>query len=182
MDTQIGKIMQMVTNSPTLQGKTAIILTADHGGHGTTHGDTTNPLDYTIPFYVWGPGVTAGGDLYAMNPTTRTAPGANSNPPYTGSQPIRNGDSANLAMTLLGLESVPGSTIGTATNKLATMVAAAPSVLDIASNGDGSVTVTFTGTPGAEYHVLHHRSRIVRFVGDRLHQQRGPNRTMDLHG
>ena len=133
VDTQIGKIMQMVENSPVLQGKTAIILTTDHGGHGKTHGDTGNSLDYTIPFYVWGPGVTAGGDLYAMNPTTRTAPGADSNPPYTGSQPIRNGDSANLALALLGLEPVPGSTIGSGTNKLAigTGVNSPP----VASNG-----------------------------------------------
>jgi hypothetical protein len=114
VDTQIGKIMQMVENSPTLQGKTAIILTADHGGHGTTHGDTTNPLDYTIPFYVWGPGVMAGGNLYTMNPTSRTAPGASVNPPYTGGQPVRNGEAANAGLKLLGLPPVPGSTIGQA--------------------------------------------------------------------
>jgi hypothetical protein len=114
VDTQIGKIMQMAENSPTLQGKTAIILTADHGGHGTTHGDTTNPLDYTIPFYVWGPGVMAGGDLYALNPTNRTAPGVSVNPPYTGGQPVRNGEAANACLKLLGLPPVTGSTIGQA--------------------------------------------------------------------
>jgi len=111
VDTQIGKILLKVTTSPTLKGRTAIILTADHGGHDKGHGDTKNPLDYTIPFYVWGPGVTPGGDLYAMNPTSRTAPGPNDNPPYTGKQPVRNGDCANLALQLLGLGPVPGSTI-----------------------------------------------------------------------
>jgi len=111
VDTQIGNILQMVRNSPTLNGKTAIILTSDHGGHGKTHGDTKNPLDYTIPFYVWGAGIAAGGDLYALNPTRRSAPAAAANPPYTGPQPIRNGDAANLALTLLGLGPVPGSTI-----------------------------------------------------------------------
>jgi len=84
VDTQIGLILQMVENSPVLQGQTAVILTADHGGHGTIHGDTTNPLDYTIPFYIWGAGVTAGGDLYALNPVNRTEPGPTENPPYTG--------------------------------------------------------------------------------------------------
>jgi hypothetical protein len=154
VDTQIGKIIQMVTNSPTLQGKTAIIITADHGGHGTTHGDTTNPLDYTIPFYVWGPGVAAGSDLYAVNTLTRPALAANSNPPYTGSQPIRNGDSANLAMTLLDLDAVPASTIGTVTNKLAYAIPETPSVLGAVNNVGGSVTVTFAGTPGAQYRVV----------------------------
>lgn len=111
VDTQIGKILREVTTSPTLKGRSVIILTADHGGHDKGHGDTKNPLDYTIPFYVWGPGVTPGGDLYALNPTSRKSPGPNDNPPYTGKQPIRNGECANLAMQLLGLGPVPESTI-----------------------------------------------------------------------
>jgi hypothetical protein len=114
VDTQIGRILQMVESTPALQGHTAIIVTADHGGHGYTHGDTTNPLDFTIPFYVWGASVVAGGDLYAMNPIARTSPEPTANPPYTGPQPVRNGDAANLALSLLGLGPVPGSTINTA--------------------------------------------------------------------
>ena len=114
VDNAIGVILTMVENSPAMQGKTTIILTADHGGHGTTHGDTTNPLDYTIPFYVWGPGVTAGADLYDMNGTSRQEPGPTANPSYTGAQPVRNGDSANLALKVLGLTAIPGSTINAA--------------------------------------------------------------------
>jgi len=111
VDTQIGKILDLVRNTPALNGKTTIILTSDHGGHDRTHGDTQNPLDYTIPFYVWGAGVTPGGDLYALNPASRSEPAAPANPPYSGPQPIRNGDAANLALSLLGLEPVPASTI-----------------------------------------------------------------------
>ena len=111
VDTQIGKILDMVRENPALNGKTAIILTSDHGGHDRTHGDTKNPLDYTIPFYVWGAGVTLAGDLYAFNPTSRSEPAAEANPPYSGPQPIRNGDAANLALSLLGLPPVPESTI-----------------------------------------------------------------------
>lgn len=114
VDTQIGKILDMVRANPTLNGHTTIILTSDHGGHDKTHGDTKNPLDYTIPFYVWGAGVAAGGDLYALNPTSRSAPAASANPPYTGPQPVRNGDAANLALSLLGLGPVPDSTIDSA--------------------------------------------------------------------
>jgi len=111
VDTQIGRIIAMVESNLTLKGKTAIVLTADHGGHVKAHGDTTNPLDYTIPFYVWGAGVTKGADLYAMNPASRTAPGSTVNPPYTGSQPIRNGDMGNLALDLLRLSAIPNSGI-----------------------------------------------------------------------
>ncbi|MEI6606622.1 MAG: alkaline phosphatase family protein, partial [Verrucomicrobiota bacterium] len=83
VDTQIGKILDLVRASPALNGKTTIILTSDHGGHEKTHGDTHNPLDYTIPFYVWSAGVTLGSDLYAIKPTTRSAPAAAPNPPYS---------------------------------------------------------------------------------------------------
>lgn len=114
VDTEIGKVLDMVQNHPVLSGHTAVILTADHGGHENTHGDTTNPLDFTIPFYAWGAGVSAGGDLYAMNLVSRTEPSADIDPPYTGPQPIRNGDAGNLALDLLGLGPIPGSTIGSA--------------------------------------------------------------------
>lgn len=112
VDKAIGNILQLVENNPTLKGNTAVILTADHGGHDKTHGDTQNPLDFTIPFYVWGPGVVAaGGDIYAINATRRACPEPSANPAYTGSQPVRNGDAANLALDLLGLGPVPDSTI-----------------------------------------------------------------------
>ena len=37
----------------------SVILTADHGGHGRTHG-SDDPRDTTIPWIVWGHGVTPG--------------------------------------------------------------------------------------------------------------------------
>jgi hypothetical protein len=55
---------------------------------------------------VWGPGI-AHGDLYAMNPSYAD-PGRR-RVTYAGEQPIRNGDLANLALDLLGLDPVPGS-------------------------------------------------------------------------
>jgi hypothetical protein len=158
VDTQIGNLMRMIENSPTLQGHTAIILTADHGGHGTTHGDPRNYLDYTIPFYVWGPGVTAGGDLYAMNPASRTAPGATTHPPYTGGQPVRNGDCANLALNMLGLPPVPGSTIDSAQDLMVGAPVTSPIVmLDLAGSplaeAGGLATVTATLSAAAAQEV-----------------------------
>lgn len=110
VDTQIGNILDAIEANSTLNGKTTVILTADHGGHSTTHGDITNPLDYTVPFYVWGADVSVG-DLYTLNPSSRTAPAADANPSYTGAQPIRDGDAGNLALSLLGLSAIPNSTI-----------------------------------------------------------------------
>lgn len=44
------------------RGNYTVILTADHGGHGKSHG-TTDPRDMTIPWIVWGAGVQPGDTL-----------------------------------------------------------------------------------------------------------------------
>jgi predicted AlkP superfamily pyrophosphatase or phosphodiesterase len=44
------------------RGTYTVILTADHGGHGRSHG-STDPRDTTIPWIVWGAGVQAGDTL-----------------------------------------------------------------------------------------------------------------------
>lgn len=112
VDTQLGKIFDLVSIDERLKGHTAIILSADHGGLGLNHGINSNALNYTIPFYAWGAGVAAGKDLYELNSSTRANPHG-ARPDYTpgGLQPIRNGDGANLALALLGLGPIPDSVI-----------------------------------------------------------------------
>ncbi|MCY2929817.1 MAG: alkaline phosphatase family protein [Planctomycetota bacterium] len=122
MDAYLGQLFEMIAATPALKGKTAIILTADHGGAGRDHSDATKAIDYTIPFYVWGPGVQAGADLYALNPATLADPGTGRPDYQAAKQPVRNGDAANLALRLLGLGTVPGSTI----NGVRNVGAAAP--------------------------------------------------------
>ncbi|MGO9112993.1 MAG: alkaline phosphatase family protein [Thermoguttaceae bacterium] len=111
IDGQLGRIFQMIESSPELRGKTTIFLTSDHGGKDHDHVDNLLPEIYTIPVYIWGCGATAGKDLYKLNATTRRDPGTG-HPLHTDPvQPVRNGDQANLALELLGLGPVPGSTI-----------------------------------------------------------------------
>ena len=112
VDEQVGRILAAIRANPALSNQTALILTADHGGGGNyggySHDDPTQPLNYTIPFFLWGPGIPAGADLYDLV-TNRASPGAD-RPDYNASpQPLRNGDSGNLALALLGLPSIPGS-------------------------------------------------------------------------
>lgn len=113
VDAQLGQILDLLSTDPAWKDKSVVILSADHGGQPGTqsHGDASQPYNYTIPFFVWGAGVKAGADLYELNATTRTDPGE-SRPEYapTG-QPIRNGDGGNLALKLLGLPAIPGSHI-----------------------------------------------------------------------
>ena len=42
-----------------LREETLIIITADHGGHSTTHGSSM-PEDMTIPWIISGPGIAPG--------------------------------------------------------------------------------------------------------------------------
>jgi hypothetical protein len=104
-------VFALVESDPALAGGTIIILSADHGGTGPSHGDPALPADYTIPFFAWGAGVPAGADLYGLNRATRKDPGTG-RPGYDEPiQPIRNGDGGNLALSLLGLGPIPGSMI-----------------------------------------------------------------------
>src|SRR5919106_2519604 len=43
-------------------GNYAVVVTADHGGHGYGHG-TSDPLDVTIPWIAWGQGVDDEGEM-----------------------------------------------------------------------------------------------------------------------
>jgi len=109
-DAYLGEVFRIVENDPKLAGRTAIILNTDHGGVGYGHDDETKPEDYTIPIMVWGAGVGRG-DLYAINRGSRTDPDKDRVDYTTTDQPIRNGDTGNLALSLLGLGPIPGSLI-----------------------------------------------------------------------
>lgn len=111
IDQFLGQILDLVDADPRYAGRTTVVVTADHGGTGTGHSDASRPANFTIPFLVYGAGVKRGADLYALNTAVRSDPGTG-NPAYGATlPPVRNGDAANLALTLLRLPPVPGSTI-----------------------------------------------------------------------
>ena len=111
VDTQLGRILNVINANATLSNNTALIVSADHGGGGVTatgHTESYHVTNYTIPFFLRAPGVTGGSDLYALF-SNRGNPGTNRTDYNTAPQPIRNGDGGNLALTLLGLPPIPGS-------------------------------------------------------------------------
>ena len=70
----VDQAVQLLIDHATVRfgpGQYTVIITADHGGHGRTHG-TADPVDTTIPWIVWGEGVRGGTTLAPVR-TTDTA-------------------------------------------------------------------------------------------------------------
>lgn len=115
VDGYLGELFALVetdpVSSPSLAGRTVILLTADHGGSGNDHSNGSHDLNYNVPFFVWGAGVESGADLYSLNPGVRFDPSAGHPDDDSLQPPIRNGESGNLALSLLGLPAIPGSTL-----------------------------------------------------------------------
>lgn len=109
VDQQLGRILRAVEENPALSNSTAIILSTDHGGlHLYGHGNPAERYEYTIPLFVWRPGIPGGADAYDLVPN-RHNPGTDRIDYVSANEPLRNGDGGNLALTLLGLPPVPGS-------------------------------------------------------------------------
>ena len=110
-DRQIAQVMNVIRSDSGLRDSTAIIVTSDHGGLSTGHASAAELANYQIPFYIWGTDIQAGADLYSIYSSTTSNPGFGQPDFSNAQQPIRNGDSGNLALELLGLPPIPGSTI-----------------------------------------------------------------------
>jgi hypothetical protein len=112
VDSLLGRLLSAVeTNvNAAVAVETVVIVTADHGGQASNHLDPSLPGVYTIPLFVWGPGFSGGENLYARF-VNRADPGTNRLDYDALSQPLRNGDTGNLALSLLGMPAIPGSTL-----------------------------------------------------------------------
>jgi predicted AlkP superfamily pyrophosphatase or phosphodiesterase len=109
VDGQVGELLATVDAHPELAKRLTILVTADHGGEKgeTTHYEIDDRQNYQIPFIAWGRGVPRGVDLYSLNPRRRD-PGPD-RPEYSGPQPVRNMDIADVSLRLLGLPPIPGA-------------------------------------------------------------------------
>jgi hypothetical protein len=110
VDGYLGDVFHLVETDRQLKGKTVIVLTSDHGGSAFGHVNPTLKENFTVPVFAWGAGV-AHGDLYAMNRESREDPGEKRIDYAAKRQPIHNGDTGNLALSLLGLGPIPTSLI-----------------------------------------------------------------------
>ena len=109
VDAYLGKVLKTVETSGALKGSTAILLTSDHGGSGKGHDNPGQLTNYQIPFFLWGPQVPAGADLYDVFSAVVVDP-QQGRPDYNAlSPPVRNGDSGNVALGLLGYPPIPDS-------------------------------------------------------------------------
>ena len=138
VDLMLGKIFKLIEQDvPAMIGKTFIILTADHGTQNTY----TDPAQrYSVPFFVWGPGVPAGADLYALNVGRRQVASSYPMTTYSGMQPIRNAEANNVALYLLGLGPIPGSTFNYAQDLKVALPT--PVITGITHDGQGTFTVS----------------------------------------
>jgi len=73
-DQALGILLRALEDAG-LHDETLIIITADHGGHGTTHGSNL-PEDMTIPWVINGPGVVPGKITNPINTTDTAATAA----------------------------------------------------------------------------------------------------------
>ena len=108
VDTQLGRIINCLLTNTLLIDDTALIVSADHGGFGTSHTNASLLTNYTIPFFLWSPATPANRDVYSLF-ANRGNPGTNRVDWAAIPQPVRNADGGNLALSLLGLPPIPGS-------------------------------------------------------------------------
>lgn len=115
-DRVLTRMLAALDADDTLRGKVAIVLTADHGGGvpRISHVDADAPINFTIPFLVWLGRDGASRDLYEMNRDTRRQPAASERLVADAPPPIRNGEIGNVALSILGLPCIPGSTANVA--------------------------------------------------------------------
>lgn len=99
------------------EGNYTVIVTADHGGHGRTHG-TKDPRDTTIPWIAWGKGVKAGTVL---------------------PEGIHTFDTAATALRLLGLSLPPEHAGEPVTGAFSEPPQAAPAYADATSELPGTI-------------------------------------------
>ncbi len=105
---RVATIRRGVERQPEMKGTTLLVVTGTGGAQKAKGSSRTWAESYRVPMWVTGPGVPVASDLYGLNPSL-VSPGK-AQTAYSGTQPLRVGDLANLVTRTLGLPPIPGST------------------------------------------------------------------------
>ncbi len=105
---RVAAIRRGIERQAEMKGTTLLVVTGTSGAQKTKGSSRKWVESYRVPMFVTGPGVPAGADLYGLNPSL-AYPGK-AQVGYSGPQPLRVGDLANLVTRTLGLPPIPGST------------------------------------------------------------------------
>ncbi|HEV2797286.1 MAG TPA: hypothetical protein VGV65_06660, partial [Nocardioides sp.] len=105
---RIAAIRRGIAGQAEMTGRTLLVVTGTSGAQKSKGSSRTWVESYRVPMFVTGPGVPAAADLYELNPSL-SYPGKEQ-VGYSGLQPLRVGDLANLVTRVLGLPPIPGST------------------------------------------------------------------------
>ena len=84
----------------------------------------------------------AGADLYVLNAGRRQVASSYPMTTYSGMQPIRNAEANNVALQLLGLGPIPGSSFNYAQNLVVVLPTPKPSITRISGPTNGVFTVS----------------------------------------
>jgi hypothetical protein len=112
VDRALEGFLRALDEEPSLKGRVAVVMTADHGGGvpPRSHTDPKAPVNFLIPFAVWLGQDGPPEELVAMNADRRAVVPAGEHVPLEAvPPPLRSAEAGNLALQLLGLPAIPGS-------------------------------------------------------------------------
>jgi len=105
---RVASIRRGIERQAETKGTTLLVVTGTSGAQKTKGSSRKWVESYRVPMFITGPGVPAASDLYGLNPSL-AYPGKDQ-VGYSGAQPLRVGDLANLITRTLGLPPIPGAT------------------------------------------------------------------------
>jgi len=114
----VNLLLTSLRENPAIAKHTAILLTSDHGGgvpERNHWGQGLHPENWTIPFMAWSGRGEFIGDIYHLNAHALQDPGSKMGEEQD-LPALSNAHLANLALAILGLESIPNSQVGAQQN------------------------------------------------------------------
>jgi predicted AlkP superfamily pyrophosphatase or phosphodiesterase len=130
VDAALDAFLKSLDAEPSLRGRVAILMTADHGGGAPplSHTEPRAPVNFLIPFAIWLGQDGAPEELVALNADRRAVVPASEHVPLEAvPPPIRSAEAGNLALQLMGRPAIPGSSANAAQDlRLAPVPAARP--------------------------------------------------------